>query len=754
MPMSTAELRQQLSHEEFHLIKWLLGGCLALIAFWTSFHIDPAFQGLSLVCSVLTILLMARPGILARTPAFLKFASVPLIVTAFAADILLTREVLPALIRLSMLLLLFRCCTPRSRREDLQLVLLALFLVVVTGVLTVSLLFGFQIVLFMLFGMIFLFVVTFAEAMDFVQKPSLESWTQVPLRRTLARARHSVDGRITLLCSLGMVLLLGLSAVLFLSMPRIELSHQFDLLSRPSGGSSTGFSDRLDLSTVTNIREDETRVLRIEVEDPSLLPSTPYWKMVVLDAYEGGGFRESRGLQLMTREVMPGAPHGQMPAVPFTRFRFFLEQNAGDFVPTTGSYTGIVPGDGVGLRYNRISRALRITRKPPRMIGVQIDHMNTLPSVIEPIARIFQDGAEPVMIVPHENPFGRRLVLPADAGSGRSTYPLTTLELPLVQEDVDLLKSWVREIEGDTPLGALAFADAACRWLSERHGYSLTSRVVSSLDDSRDVVVRWIDGRGDGHCEYFASAFTLLARAAGHPARIVAGFKGGSWNRQDSENPYIAIRNSDAHAWAEIYDGNERWHLVEPTAGGTSGVQRNEASAARALNLESGFSAWMDSLRMAWYRRVVSFDSTSQQELLLQVRDALRDLGGDVRGRLQQAADWVKSWFSGPWDGVRLLRMGAFAAGVLSIAYLVFEIWRRRGIFLASAGRRLRMNALRGDAGRWLRRLDATGAEDAVANEVRAGLTRLRWGPPVRRDEGMRRLSDYRRTVKALERRS
>ncbi len=65
-----------------------------------------------------------------------------------------------------------------------------------------------------------------------------------------------------------------------------------------------------------------------------------------------------------------------------------------------------------------------------------------------------------------------------------------------------------------------------------------------------------------GFCEHYASAFTYLMRAAGIPARVVVGYQGGKMNPLDD---YMIVRQSDAHAWTEVWVGNH-WQRVDPTA--------------------------------------------------------------------------------------------------------------------------------------------------------------------------------------------
>lgn len=66
-----------------------------------------------------------------------------------------------------------------------------------------------------------------------------------------------------------------------------------------------------------------------------------------------------------------------------------------------------------------------------------------------------------------------------------------------------------------------------------------------------------------GFCEHYASAFTFLMRAAGIPARVVTGYQGGELN---TLGDYVVVRQSDAHAWAEVWLAGNGWTRVDPTA--------------------------------------------------------------------------------------------------------------------------------------------------------------------------------------------
>ncbi|MCX7892328.1 MAG: DUF3488 and DUF4129 domain-containing transglutaminase family protein [Burkholderiales bacterium] len=105
-----------------------------------------------------------------------------------------------------------------------------------------------------------------------------------------------------------------------------------------------------------------------------------------------------------------------------------------------------------------------------------------------------------------------------------------------------------------------------------------------------------------GFCEHFSSAFAFLMRAAGVPARIVTGYQGGELNPVDQ---FLVVRQSDAHAWVEVWLPARGWVRVDPTA------------VVVPLRVESGLAAavpetgalpllvrvdvpWLRELRFGW----------------------------------------------------------------------------------------------------------------------------------------------------------
>lgn len=164
-----------------------------------------------------------------------------------------------------------------------------------------------------------------------------------------------------------------------------------------------------------------------------------------------------------------------------------------------------------------------------------------------------------------------------------------------------------------------------------------------------------------GFCEHYASAFVFLMRAAGVPARVVAGYQGGEANPVDG---YVVVRQSDAHAWAEIWIAGEGWRRVDPTA--AIAPSRVEQGIATALPAGEPLPAmarldldWLRQLRFRWEavnnrwnQWVLGYNPDRQRELL-------RDFGlGDI-----------------DWRGMAALL--ATACGLLLAGIAGWALWQR-----------------------------------------------------------------------------
>lgn len=140
----------------------------------------------------------------------------------------------------------------------------------------------------------------------------------------------------------------------------------------------------------------------------------------------------------------------------------------------------------------------------------------------------------------------------------------------------------------------------------------------------RDSVDEFLFDTRRGFCGHYASAFATLMRAAGIPARIVTGYHGGTYNPYAG---YWIVRQSNAHAWNEIWIAGRGWLRVDPTAAIAParvepGLEGTPALEPGAL----GFRAhvpWITDLRLRldalgqlWRQRVLRFNQLSQFSLI------------------------------------------------------------------------------------------------------------------------------------------
>jgi transglutaminase-like putative cysteine protease len=164
-----------------------------------------------------------------------------------------------------------------------------------------------------------------------------------------------------------------------------------------------------------------------------------------------------------------------------------------------------------------------------------------------------------------------------------------------------------------------AFVRAVLRWFREQpFVYTLAPPLYEG-----DAIDAFLFGERRGFCEHYASAFVVLMRAAGIPARVVTGYQGGEVNRNGG---YMIVRQSDAHAWAEVLiDG--KWRRVDPTAavsplrieGGIGAALPDSEGVPLLARMDAGLlkdlQLALDAINYHWKRNVVEFDLVRQRAL-------------------------------------------------------------------------------------------------------------------------------------------
>ena len=162
-------------------------------------------------------------------------------------------------------------------------------------------------------------------------------------------------------------------------------------------------------------------------------------------------------------------------------------------------------------------------------------------------------------------------------------------------------------------------------WLNDPAQFSYTLD-TSIHDPAIDPVEDFLFNRRRGHCEYFATALTLMLRSVDVPARMVNGFKGGHLN---SVNGSFEVQQRHAHSWVEAYV-NDDWIVLDPTP--AAGRQETVADAAPSL---SGLADLRMTLNSLWNGMVLNVTLASQQQLIF---GPLRNLMGDVQDAVARDA--------------------------------------------------------------------------------------------------------------------
>lgn len=703
----------KLNPRELFQLKWLFGELMALLSLWTVFYLgmDGAWLITGIMAAIACAMLFPRmPG---RIPPLVwKIAPFALIVIILADFLLAGSDFIPPLMRMITLLLTLRALEYRTRRHDLQLVLLALFVVIITGVLTMELSFALQILLFTPVAMLVLFLVNLSETASPAGRDAVppDPWAGFRWSSFLGRMRRSIDRRLLLFIGALFTGTTLCAALLFVALPRFELGQALPFLRLQAQQSLSGFSETVEFGEIVEIIADDSVALRADLSG-NRPTEAPYWRILALDAYTGNGFRVSESARQAAspfsdhRVGMPGRGASSENAPDWT---VYLESGITRFLPVPGHFAEIRFQSRQNLIFNPWLQVLGLREVPGTVFFYQMSNL-------EQSGRMPAIAADQALLEADPVPFS------GGEGDERLEYPETTLGIPSDSASQAILDRALSEITENRALSAESFAERAIAWLQSRHGYALTTTIP---EGPADPLVRWLASDHGGHCELFAGAFLLLARQAGYPARLVTGFRGGDWNGYEN---YYMVRNSDAHAWVELFDGNNSWLRVDPTpALVMPGANAGEGGTGGGRGLvDRTFGAYLDSLRVLWYRRVVNFDQDQQEEMVASARRRLQELWQVTR---ETASAWwrdIRELFVGEWNPAEII---GFLRGLIAPLILIFlslAAWRFRG---RAGGPRKSEDRTRRRAGRCLRRFQNLSPETrASESELQAGLLALRY---------------------------
>ncbi|MCG3128887.1 MAG: hypothetical protein CHACPFDD_03783 [Phycisphaerae bacterium] len=641
--------------------------CGALSVGSSEFSIAPLkvgiLIGLTLVVGV-AVLVRHRTarGLIGRVIASLA-AAAALMATAYEIQ----GWNIPAVLALSHffnVIVIIKLLDQRTARDDAELLVASLFMLVVGGIVSGHLTYGAYLVGYLILGV---HTITLLHIKHERERIGHLSGRSLAGGRVFAasvdRLQHAPGGVMLPTLTLGLVTAVSV----FLLCPRLSTGI-FGHSATPLSLSVTGFAERVRFGDISEIKKSQRPVMRVELLINGESVGSPglqlYYRGTTLDLYDGREWYASR-----PSSFQPARPRGPMiagfrpgPADNLLEQRITLSASATNhlfavYVP----YDVDLPGD-MNLLYRPGDRALLLPDRPRD--GITYSVRSVTRSTPRLAARLSEDARS--------------------AGRGPRNVPWRGIRAPAPIPPIDQVVSarvqqYVRDLLSDSPPatdapGRRAVAERICNHLlSDRFSYSLDrSDVDRRAESTEDFLFR----RRRGHCEYFASAMAVMCQLAGLQARVVNGYRGGEWN---AAGGYYIVASQDAHSWVEVELDDGDWALFDPTPGS---VNVNRADDSLLSTVMSIFGH----LQVLWADVVVSYSAASRENLIANFRDWLAGLGkqGSLGREIVYAA---RELLLGPeglalryrlmyWATIALCLFAAFMAMRLASRPLR-RLWRR-----------------------------------------------------------------------------
>lgn len=329
----------------------------------------------------------------------------------------------------------------------------------------------------------------------------------------------------------------------------------------------TGLSDTMSPGTIESLFMDDSPAFRVQFEGVAPRNQQLYWRGPVMWHFDG----LSWSFGFFGRNV----PAETRPKIADARWRYTVQLE-----PTEQHWLYALDYPAVVPRGARLTLDYQLYNRRP-VTGLMQYEMASDPDFID-------------------NP------------ELKTTIRMTALELPEAHNPrtLEMMARWREETPDDAQLVRRTLA----YFNQEEFHYTLNPPLLT-----RHTVDEFLFETRAGFCEHYASAFTVMMRAAGIPARVVTGYQGG-W-ASDLGN-YLLVRQSDAHAWSEVWLPGSGWTRVDPTAAvAPSRIESNALDALGERRYLFDF-AWVRSARNSfdllerhWNDWIIAFDAARQSRL-------------------------------------------------------------------------------------------------------------------------------------------
>jgi hypothetical protein len=553
-------------------------------------------------------------------------------------------------------------------RDALFLSMLSFAGILAAAVLTVDTLFLILFFIFLLFGVATFVGMELRRGALGAVSPVLHVHTERDrrLNRALSLSALSV--------ATGSIVLGG---VLFFFFPRFSAGY----LGRASFSPSlmSGFTENVELGQIGEIKKNSAVVMRVQTGKP-VGYNRLRWRGIALTTFDGWRWTSP---EHNTEKLQPSAdgwihtanlPEKTDSPKAGIIYTVYLEPIATDAI--------FVPGKVITLKGNfngENSNSFNAIRRT----YLFRDSTDTLLNPFHNYAAIRYAGFS---LLPPLNPAKLRAASTEYSPDIIETY----LQLPPLDPRIPELAKQITK-DAPTPFDK---AQAIESYLRNRFTYTLN--LAGRPGD--DPLAHFLFETRAGHCEYFASAMTIMLRALGIPSREVNGFLPGEYN--DLGGDYI-VRASDAHSWVEVYFPGMDWQTFDPTPAGPE----NESGFLTRLGQ---YADWME---ITWSEWVIGYDFSHQVALAQNLQRSSKNWGESARDWFERQQRAGKKW-------MKSLQLQRGVLGYLLPVSLVLFLAALRFNLLAELSRRVRLFfQLRGS--------NVTRADPQLASRLYAELLRM-----------------------------
>jgi hypothetical protein len=316
---------------------------------------------------------------------------------------------------------------------------------------------------------------------------------------------------------------LPLTLFLFFFFPRYHGALELAL-----DDTSVGLTERMDPGSIARLADDDSPAMTVKIVNGAAPdPATSYWRGLVLWDYHQGVWTTGSTAGKMRTEPLVPSERGTEVIQEITiyphqhRWLFALDYPISIAVPenSPGPWSEMIEGNVLQLAGPNILTDRQRYRVTSSLV--------LAPQTLEP----------------------------------PSNFQPDPLELP--DSDDDKIDPGVRQLAAELRKGT---PDADAYILSVLHYFRHGGFVytIAPGPGGPNALANFLLHRKRGFCEHYASAFAVLMRLGGYPARVVVGYHGAQFNPYN--NLYV-VRQSDAHAWDEVWvAGEKRWRRVDPTS--------------------------------------------------------------------------------------------------------------------------------------------------------------------------------------------